>query len=65
MPEMHLKSPLLLVNQDLLTLLAERLLKPKKEFKNLKKHETETIFTKMNSIRLVFNLIWLVEILKI
>ena len=30
----------------------------------LKKQEIQTIFTKMNLIRLVFNMIWLMEILK-
>ena len=39
--------------------------KTKKEFKNLKKQEIQDVFTKMNSIRLVFNMIWLMEILKI
>ena len=36
-----------------------------KEFKNLKKQEIQAIFTKMNLIRLAFNMIWLMEILKI
>ena len=36
-----------------------------KEFKNLKKQEIQTIFPKMNLIRLVFNMTWLIEILKI
>ena len=36
-----------------------------KEFKILKKQEIQIIFTKMNSIRLIFNMIWLMEILKI
>ena len=35
------------------------------EFKNLKKHEIQAIFTKTNLIRLVFNMIWHMEILKI
>ena len=39
--------------------------KTKKEFKNLKKQEIQAIFTKMNLIRLVFNKIWHMEILKI
>ena len=39
--------------------------KTKKEFKNLKKQEIQTTFTKMNLIKLVFNMIWLMEILKI
>ena len=59
MPEMHLK------NQDLLLVLAGHLLKTKKEFKNLMKQEIQAIFTKMNLIRLVFNMIWHMEILKI
>ena len=36
-----------------------------KEFKNLKKQEIQAIFTKMNLIRLVFNMIWHMGILKI
>ena len=39
--------------------------KTKKEFKNLKKQEIQTIFTKMNYIKHVFNIIWHMEILKI
>ena len=59
MPEMHLKKT------DLLTVLVGHLLKTKKEFKNLKKQEIKAIFTEMNLIRLVFNMIWLMKILKI
>ena len=59
MPEMHLN------NQDLLIVLVDHLLKTEEELKNLKKQETQTIFTKMNLIRLVFNMRWLIEILKI
>ena len=59
MPEMHLNNP------DLLIVLVVHLLKINKEFKNLKKQEIQTIFTKMNLIKLVFNMIWLMEILKI
>ena len=59
MPDMHLKQP------DLLIVLVGHLLKIKKEFKNLKKQEIQAIFTKMNLIRLVFNMIWHIEILKI
>ena len=62
MSEMHLKQPGF---PDLLTVLADHLLKTKKESKNLKKQEIQTIFTKMNLIKLVFNMIWLMEILKI
>ena len=35
-----------------------------KEFKNLCKKEIQIIFTKMNWIKLAFNMIWLMEILK-
>ena len=35
----------------------DHLLKIKNEFKNLKKHEIQAIFTKTNLIRLVFNMI--------
>ena len=59
MPEMHLKNP------DLLTVLVDHLLKTKKKFKISKKHEIQTIFTKMNSMKLVFKMIRLMEILKI
>ena len=65
MPEMHLKQPAALVNQDLFTVLADHVLKTKKEFKNLKKQEIQTIFIKMNLISLVFNMMWLTEILNI
>ena len=51
MPDMHLKQP------DLLIVLVGHLLKIKKEFKNLKKNEMPATFTKMNLIRLVFNMI--------
>ena len=36
-----------------------------KQFKNLKKQEIQTIFTKMNLIKHAFKMIWLMEILKI
>ena len=58
MPEMHLKQPGFIV-------LVDHLLKIKKEFKNLKKQEIQTIFIKMNLTRLVFDMTWLMEILKI
>ena len=57
--------PKILKNQNLLIVLADYLLKTKEGFKNLKKQEIQTIFTKMNLIRLVFNMTWLMEILKI
>ena len=59
MPEMHLKQP------GLLIVLVDHLLKIKNEFKNLKEQEIQAIFTKMNLIMLVFNMIWLMGILKI
>ena len=43
-------------------MLVEHLLKTKKEFNNLKKKEVQTISTKMNLIKLVFNMIWQMEI---
>ena len=52
-------------NQDLLIVLVNRLLKTKKELKNLKKQELQAIFTKMNLTRLVFNMICHMGILKI
>ena len=58
MPEMHLKQPGL-------TYSTCGPFTKNKEFKNLKKQETQAIFTKMNLIRLVFNMIWPMEILKI
>ena len=58
MPQMHLKQPGF-------TYGACGQFTKSKEFKTLKKQEIQTIFTKMNSIRLVFNMIWLMEILKI
>ena len=39
--------------------------KTKKEYKNLKKQDIHNIFIKMNQIKLVFNMTWLMEILKI
>ena len=59
MPEMHLKQPGFTYSA------LDHLLKTKKEFKNLKKQEIQAIFTKMNLIRLIFNMIWHMEILKI
>ena len=34
-------------------------------YKNLKKQEIHSVFIKMNWIKLVFNMLWLIEILKI
>ena len=59
MPEMHLKQPGFTYSA------CKTFTKNKQKIKNLKKHEIQTIFTKMNLIRLLFNMIWLMEILKI
>ena len=59
MPEMHLKQLRLHI------VLVDHELKINKELKNLKKQERQTIFTKMNLIRHVFNMNWLMETLKI
>ena len=52
-------------NPDLLIAPVDHLLKTRKELKKLKKQKIQTTFTKMNLIRLVLNMIWLTEILKI
>ena len=52
-------------NLGLLIVLVDHLLRIKKEFKSLNKLEIEDIFTKMNYIKLVFSMIWLMGILKI
>ena len=59
MPEMHLKQ-LGFTNSA-----CGPFTKNKERIQNLKKQEIQTIFTKMSLIRLVFNMIWLMEILKI
>ena len=56
MPEMHLKQPGFTYSA------CDHLLKTKKDFKNLKKQEIKTIFTKMNLIRLVFSMTWHLKI---
>ena len=59
MPEMHLK-------QSGFTYSAcGPFTKKKKEFKNSKKQEMQTVFTKMNLIKLAFSMTWLTVILKI
>ena len=65
MPEIHLKSYKFMPKMHLLIVLVDHLLKIKNEFINLKKQEIQAIFTKMNLIRFVFNMIWHMEILKI
>ena len=61
MPEMHLKQPGF--TYSACGPFTKK--KTKKELKILKKQEIQTIFRKMNLIRLVFNMIWLMETLKI
>ena len=58
MPEMHLKQPGF-------TYSACEPFTKNKEFKKLKKQEIQAIFIKMNLIRLAFNMILHMEILKI
>ena len=59
MAEMHLNRP------NLLIVLVNHLLKTEKKFKNLNKQEIQDLFTKTNKIKLSFNMIWLIDILKI
>ena len=59
LPEMHLKQPRFTYSA------CGPFTKTREELKYLKKQETQTIFTKMNLIRLVLNMTWLLEILKI
>ena len=59
MPEMHLKQPGFTYSA------CGPFTKNNKEFKNVEKQEIQAIFIKMNFIRLVFSMIWLMEILKI
>ena len=59
MPEMHLKQ------RGFTYSTCGHLLKIKKEFKNLKKQEIQATFTKINWINHAFNMIRLMEILKI
>ena len=58
MPEMHLN------NLDLLIVFVDHLIETNKEFKNLCRQEIQIMFTRMNWIKLAFNMIWLMEILK-
>ena len=59
MPEIHLKE------LGFTYSVCEPFTKNKEEFRNSKKQEIQTIFTEMNLIRLAFNMIWDMEILKI
>ena len=58
MPKMHLKQPGFTYSA------CGPFTKNKERIQNLKKLEIQTIFTKMNLTKLVFNMIWLMEILK-
>ena len=59
MPETHLRQPGFTYSAcGLFTT-------TKKEYKSLNKLEIQDIFTEMNLIKLVFNMIWFVEVLKI
>ena len=57
MSQMHLKQPAALRKQGFTYIACEPLLKTKKEFRISKKQEIKTIFTKMNLITLLFNMI--------
>ena len=57
MPEMHLRQPGPTYSA------CGTLQKTRKKNKNLKKQEIHVIFIKMNQIKLVFNMTWLMEIL--
>ena len=59
MPEMHLKQPGFTYSP------CGPFTKNKERIQNLKKQEIQTIFTKMSLIKLVFNTIWHMDILKI
>ena len=59
MPEMHLTQPGFTYSA------CRPFTKNKERIQNLKKLEVQPIFTKMNLIRHVFSMIWLMEILKI
>ena len=59
MPERHLKQRGFTYNA------CGKSTKNNERIKNLKKQEIQALFTKQNLIRLVFNMIWFMEILKI
>ena len=65
MPEMHLKQAAALGKTGFSYSACDPFTKTKKEFKNLKKQEAHNLFTEMNLIKLIFSMIWLMEILKI
>ena len=64
MSEMHLKQPTVLGKQGFTYSSCGPFTK-NKELKNLKEQEIQTIFANINLIKLVFNMIWLMKILKI
>ena len=59
MPEMHLKQPGFTYSA------CGPFTKNKERIQSLKKQGIQAIFIKMNLIRIVFNMIWHMEILKI
>ena len=59
MPEMHLRQPQFVI------VLVDLLLDIKKELENLNKQVIRVIFIEMSSIKLVFNTILLMQIIKI
>ena len=62
MPEMHFKQPGFTYSDcEPFTKNKER----KQKLKKKKKQEMQNIFAELNWIKLVFNMIWLIEILKI
>ena len=66
MPDMHLRQPGFTCSAcGSFTKNKDSLIRIKKKFKDLKKQAIQNIFTKMNWIKPAFNIIWLMEILKI
>ena len=59
MPEVHLKQP------EFTYSACGPFTKNKERIQNLKKQVIQDIFTKMNYVKLVFNIIWLLEVLKV
>ena len=60
MPKMYLKQPGFTYNAA-----CEPFTKNKERIQNLKKQEIKIIFIRMNLIKLAFNMIWHMEVLKI
>ena len=59
MPKIHLRQPVFTYGAS------GTFSKNKKRIKNLKKQEIQDIFIKMNEIKGIFKMIWLMEILEI